>query len=104
MSCAPVTQSLSVVLATCNRAPVLHHTLSRLEHCLSQELGPNHGEILVVSNPACAGQPTAADAAIVARHPLARLISLRRNRGSCAKAWGVRQARGDLLLFLDDDS
>lgn len=88
---------ISFILATHNRARVLLHTLQRIAAC---GLAPQEYEILVVDN--CSTDGTAE---LIRRHvPGARLIALERNRGSCAKGLAVPHARGEFVVFLDDDS
>lgn len=87
---------LSIVLATHNRPDVLARTLHKIAAL------PRDGvdiEIIVVDN-------NSKDdvSGMVRRHPRARFLRLSRNRGSCAKAVGVAHARGQYILFLDDDS
>ena len=88
---------ISFILATHNRARVLLHTLERIAAC---GLAPREYEILIVDN--CSTDGTAE---LIRRHVSgARLIVLERNRGSCAKGLAVPHARGEFVVFLDDDS
>jgi GT2 family glycosyltransferase len=87
---------VSVVLATHNRRDVLLRTLGQLENC---GLERRHYEAIVVDNASTDGT---ADA--LRERPDVTVRRLDRNLGSCAKAVGVRHARGALILFLDDDS
>ncbi|MGE0480889.1 MAG: glycosyltransferase family 2 protein [Phycisphaerae bacterium] len=84
------------MIATHNRRDVLAHTLDQLPRA---GLPQHEYETIVVDN---ASREDVAG--VVARHANAVLVRLRRNRGSCAKAFGVDRARGDYILFLDDDS
>jgi GT2 family glycosyltransferase len=86
---------LSIILATYNRRAVLAHTLDKLERLeLRRDM-----EVIVVDN------SSDQDVTSVTRdRPNLVLLQLKQNRGPCAKAYGVQRARGDLLLFLDDDS
>jgi len=87
--------TISIVLATHNRLDVLMNTLSKLGEC---GLPRDAYEIVVVDN-------ASTDATAATVEPLVdRLVRLRRNRGSCAKAYGVDRARGRFIVFLDDDS
>ncbi len=88
---------ISFILATHNRAPVLLNTLDRIAAC---GLAPREYEILVVDN----GSTDGTAELIRRRTPNARLIALERNRGSCAKGLAVPHARGEFVVFLDDDS
>ena len=88
---------VSFILATHNRAHTLLHTLERITAC---GLPPQEHEILIVDN--CSTDGTAE---LIRRHePDARLMVLERNRGSCAKGLAVPHARGEFVVFLDDDS
>ncbi|MBW7905033.1 MAG: glycosyltransferase [Phycisphaerae bacterium] len=87
--------SLSVVLATHNRRDVVLATLNRLR---VPGVLPAAHEIIVVDNASADGT-----AAALARHDV-RAILLRRNRGACAREYGLRSARAPLILMLDDDS
>ncbi len=88
---------ISFILATHNRAGVLLHTLERIAAC---GLASREYEILIVDN--CSTDGTAE--LVRRRMPGARLIVLQRNRGSCAKGLAVPHARGEFVVFLDDDS
>ncbi len=86
---------VSIVLATHNRREVVLHTLAQLG---SSGMPRDRYEIIVVDNASTDGTPAA-----VAPHA-DRVIRLRRNRGSCAKAYAERLASGRFVVFLDDDS
>lgn len=88
---------ISFILATHNRRDVLLNTLERVEEC-----GLHHDafEIIVVDNASSDGTP----AALRERFPNVILMALSRNRGSCAKGLATDSARGDYVVFLDDDS
>lgn len=88
---------VSFLISTYNRRDVTLHTLDRLLQC---GLAPEEFEIIVVDN---ASRDGTADA-IAAQHPHVRLIRLKQNRGACAKNAGIAQARGQYIIFLDDDS
>ncbi len=88
---------ISFILATHNRADVLLHTLERLAAC---GLAQPEYEILVVDN----GSTDGTAELVRRRMPGVRLIALERNRGSCAKGLAVPHARGEFVVFLDDDS
>ncbi len=87
---------LSVILATRNRRAVVLDTLEQVRRC---GLPRDRFELIVVDNASSDGTADALQA-----QPDVGTIALPVNLGSCAKAVGVRQARGELLLFLDDDS
>ncbi|MBI4716839.1 MAG: glycosyltransferase [Planctomycetes bacterium] len=86
---------VSFILATYNRREVVTPTLARVAAC---GLHRRDFEIVVVDNASTDG--TSCAIAGVAD----RVVPLRRNRGSCAKAWGVPHATGAYIVFLDDDS
>lgn len=70
--------------------------------CLNSALAQDYPncEIIVVDN--CSGDDLAE--VLAARAPQARLIVLDANRGACtARNTGARAARGEILVFLDDD-
>ncbi len=87
--------TLSIVLATHNRRGVVLDTLRRLSSC---GLSRSEYEVIVVDNASTDGTGE------VAESLADRVIRLDENAGSCAKADGVEQARGEFILFLDDDS
>lgn len=87
---------LSIVIATHNRREVTLRTLDQVRGC---ELQRDDYELIVVDNNSEDGT---ADALVAERD--VRLIALGQNRGSCAKAFGLREARGEIVLMLDDDS
>lgn len=91
----PQPPTVSFVLATYNRCATALETLSRIGQC---GLDRSQYETIVVDNASTDGT----------RERLApacdRLIRQRRNLGSCAKAIGVPHARGEYIVFLDDDS
>lgn len=87
--------TLSIVLATHNRREVVSDTLPRLGSC---GLSRDEYEIIVVDNASTDGTAEIAEAWAD------RVIRLDENAGSCAKADGVTHARGEFILFLDDDS
>jgi len=86
---------VSIVLATHNRREVVAHTLSQIRRC---DLPREEYEIIVVDNASTDGTRGAVAGMVDL------LIALRRNAGSCAKAYGVDRARGGFIVFLDDDS
>lgn len=86
---------ISIVLATHNRREVVLNTLDRIGEC---GLSRGQYEIIAVDNASTDGTPDTIE------RDVDRLIRLRLNRGSCAKAYGIDVARGEFVLFLDDDS
>ncbi len=87
--------TISFVIATHNRCTVVESTLKRVR-ALRQAIPDS--EIIVVDN-------ASTDDTRCRIAPLVdSLICLRRNMGSCAKALGIEKARGQYIVFLDDDS
>ena len=88
---------ISFILATHNRREVLLHTLERV-----QEYGLERRafEVIVVDNASSDGTATA----VRDRFPDVVLPALPRNLGSCAKALAIDSAKGEYVVFLDDDS
>ncbi len=98
MSASAIVQpAVSFVISTFNRREILLRTLGELEHC---GLDSARFEILVVDN--ASHDDTAA--AIAERFPHVRVFKLTANRGSCAKNIAIGHARGQFIVFLDDDS
>jgi len=93
----PVRPQMSYVLATFNRRDTVLATIRQLTEQAS-EVGP--AEIIVVDNASTDGS---ADA-IRQDCRNVNLIALEKNLGSCAKAIGADCARGEYVVFLDDDS
>lgn len=89
--------TISIIIATYRRRDVVLSTLHRLFALGAEVRG---AEIIVVDN--ASGDGTAE--AIAKRFPGVRCITLARNYGACAKAFGVDTAGGELIVFLDDDS
>jgi GT2 family glycosyltransferase len=85
---------VSFIISTHNRREVLLRTLSRLRALQLAEC-----EIHVVDNASRDGT-----AAALAAIPQIKLHAQRRNRGPCAKNLALPHARGEFLVFLDDDS
>lgn len=94
MGCRPL---VSFILATYNRANIVIETLGRIAAC---GLKPREYEVLVVDNASTDGTSDC----IRHRCPDVRLLELDRNRGSCAKGLALPMARGEYIVFLDDDS
>lgn len=94
-----MSQSLlvSFAIAAYNRREVLLRTLWQLQHC---GLRSDAFEILVVDNASTDGTASA----VTSQFPEVHLIRSRENLGSCAKNLALAQARGQYIVFLDDDS
>lgn len=88
---------ITIIMATHNRRDVVMGTLSRLERIASD---PPGSEVIVIDNASADGTA----AAIRDRFPCVSVIARTDNRGSCAKSFGVKRARGEFTVFLDDDS
>jgi GT2 family glycosyltransferase len=88
---------ITFLISTYNRREVLLQTLRRLSDCA---LSCEQFEIIVVDN---ASRDGTADA-VMQENIGVRLIPLQHNRGPCAKNVGLRHARGEFVVFLDDDS
>jgi GT2 family glycosyltransferase len=88
---------VTFVISTFNRREVLLGTLAQLRYC---GLPAGDCEIIVIDNASTDGTA----AAVATQHPEVHLLALRENRGSCAKNFGVARARGQYIIFLDDDS
>jgi glycosyltransferase involved in cell wall biosynthesis len=90
----------SVVLVTRNRAPVLAHSLRALA---GQSLDRARYEVVVVDDGSTDETAAVAAAQAAAGCPV-RLVRLDRHRGiSAARNRGVREARGRVIVFVDDD-
>ncbi|MDQ7849524.1 MAG: glycosyltransferase family A protein [Armatimonadota bacterium] len=92
--------TLSVIIPTYNRAELLPRVL---ENLVRQDLPPELYEVLVVDDgstdetPSLVGARAAVDGRI-------RLLRWPENRGrSAARNEGVRQARGEIVVFIDSD-
>ena len=93
----PARLRVSFVIATYNRRAVLLETLGRVRCC---GLRCDESEILVVDNASTDGTAVA----VRERFPEVNLLSQPTNRGPCAKNAGIAAARGEFVVFLDDDS
>jgi len=88
---------VSFVLATYNRCEAVRATLESLQ---SLRVEVQEAETIVVDN----GSRDGTADRVRRSFPHVRLLVLRRNIGSCAKAVGVDRAEGEYVVFLDDDS
>ena len=84
---------LSVVIPTYNRAPVLARCLDALG---AQD--PPAGEVVVVDDGSSDGTPE-----VLRGHPWVKAVRQPNGGRAAAKNTGVEAARGDVVLFLDDD-
>ncbi len=95
MNMQPKSPIITFLLATHNRSAVVQNTLSQL-HRLGLER--QHYEIIVVDNASTDGTPDKI------KSLAGKVTQLNYNAGSCAKAEGLSFARGEFIVFLDDDS
>ncbi len=85
---------VSVILATCQRPKKLFACLTSLQ---ALKLKPY--EIIVVDN--SAGDPATRE--VVQQFPAVRYLSEKKRGSSAARNTGVRQSKGHLIAFVDDD-
>lgn len=88
---------VSFLIATHNRREVLLHTLGRIGGC---GLAGHEFEVIVVDNASTDGTAEA----VRWQFPGVTLLRQFTNRGPCAKNAGLAMARGEFVVFLDDDS
>lgn len=88
---------VSFVLPTYNRRHVLLHSIEQVYRC---GLVRDDFELLVVDNASSDGTAEA----VRERFPSVRLLRQPTNRGACAKNAALTIARGEFVVFLDDDS
>ena len=93
----PAQPRVSFVLPTFNRRHVLLHSIEQIHRC---GLLRDEFEVLVVDNASTDGT---ADA-VRERFASVRLLRQASNRGACAKNAALAVARGEFVVFLDDDS
>jgi len=89
--------TVSFIISTFNRREALLQTLGVLAGPAG---GSNPSEIIVIDN---ASRDGTADAA-ARQFPGVRMLRQAVNRGPCAKNLGLPLARGEFIVFLDDDS
>jgi GT2 family glycosyltransferase len=91
--------ALSAIVVSYERRDLLGACLASLEHAL-QPLD-HDGEVLVVDNASSDGSPDL----VAERFPEARLLAMPRNVGfPAAVNAGIREARGDWILVLNNDT
>lgn len=93
----PAQPRVSFVLPTFNRRHVLLHSIEQIHRC---GLLRDEFEVLVVDNASTDGT---ADA-VRERFASVRLLRQATNRGACAKNAAIAVAKGEFVVFLDDDS
>jgi GT2 family glycosyltransferase len=82
---------ISVIIATHNRIETLRETLRHFDH---QSVGAGNYEVIVVDD--------GSSPAVAVAEPV-RLVRLEGEERSAARNAGARAARGELLIFIDDD-
>ena len=87
---------LSYIIPTKDRAPELRATLEALS-----ALGPHEAEVIIIDN---ASSPPATAPARTASGLPVRVVRSETNLGAAARNLGAREASGDWLVMLDDDS
>jgi GT2 family glycosyltransferase len=92
------TPTITFLISTYNRRDVLLNTLAQLTKF--RDDGAIDSEIILVDNASKDGTPDA----VSALFPTIRVIRQTCNRGPCAKNAGLPFARGEFIVFLDDDS
>lgn len=97
-----MTTKLSIVTATRNRAPLLRRCLAAL---CAQSLDPSRYELVVVDDGSADDtQAALGEARRTARCEI-RGIHLHGRRGAPgARNVGIREARGEIIVFVDDDA
>src|SRR5690242_5735461 len=88
------TPRVSFLISTFNRRGILLQTLDRVKACEVPH------EILLADN----ASPDGTAGAVAASHPDVRLFALRENLGPVVKNVALKEARGEYVVFLDDDS
>lgn len=94
-----MTPRVSVILTTFNRARLLQRTLPTI---VGQGLAAHEFEIIVIDDGSSDRTPEIL-AAAAAAHPQIHIIRQDNKGQPCARNAGVAIARGELILFLDDD-
>ena len=86
---------ISFVVITYNRKELLEEALYSIQ---SQDYWPV--EIIVVDNNSLDGT----DVLVKEKFPKVQYIQLNRNRGVASRNIGIKRAKGDILVFVDDDA
>ncbi len=90
-------RELSIVIATWNQSMFLGACLASLQRELTTEV-----EVIVVDNGSVDATAVVLDAH---RAGVARIIRNKTNKGvACARNQGIKEAQGELIWFLDDDT
>lgn len=92
-------RSLSVILCTHNPRP--DYLAATMEALRFQTLPTDQWELLLIDN---ASAPEKAPKVDLSWHPQARLIEEKKLGLTPARLCGIREAKGELLVFVDDDN
>jgi GT2 family glycosyltransferase len=93
--------TVSFVVATHNRGPILIDCLRRTLHC---GLQVDQLNIIVIDNASSDGTPELVEAFAREHARNLRLIRLTRNCGPVAKNLGINENSADILIVMDDDA
>lgn len=91
----------SVIVCTCNRAPLLAQACESL---LAQDYPEDLWELIVVDNGSSDDTLEVAERLAAARPDLVRVLQEPRAGLSRARNAGIRAARGEIVAFADDDA
>lgn len=98
----PIKHSISIVIASYNRSDMLYETLNTLLDQLAFQPPMQDLEILIIDNNSTDHTACVANE-FVARDNRIRYVHETRQGLSHARNRGIAEARGDILVFLDDD-
>lgn len=90
-----------ITVITCTHNPRLHYLRATLDGLASQTLPPDQWEFLLVDNDSEPGRFEQVD---LSWHPGGRLIQEEKLGLTPARLRGIREAKGELLVFVDDDN
>ena len=90
---------VSVVMPTLDRADMVAATIDRIQH---QTVSRDLYEVLVVDNNSSDHTPAVLTAK-AALYPNLRLFSQLKRGAAATRNVGIREARGEIILFIDDD-
>jgi glycosyltransferase involved in cell wall biosynthesis len=97
---APVLRlMLSVILCTHNPRP--DYYAATIEGLRKQSLATSDWQLLIIDNASAVGREPSAD---LSWHPRARVIRENRLGLTPARLRGIREAKGEILVFVDDDN
>lgn len=89
--------AVSVVVPTYNR----HHVPGRTLQSVLAQHAPDLIEVVVIDQ--TRSKPPEALAKLIASNPIIRYISVERPNANAARNRGAAEAKGDLLIYMDDD-